>query len=171
MWVALRFVGLVNAAIWFGGCVFFTFAAAPAIFQPEMKRLLQDYNTGVVASLMQERYFAFQVVCGLIALAHALLEWLLRRPDPRRLPVGLLAVLCAISFAGAFWFQPRIKALHQVRYTAPTLLEREQARATFRRWHGLSQGLNLVLLGGLVFYLWRAATPVADPPFLRSGSR
>jgi hypothetical protein len=158
----LWFVGLLNAAIWLGGCVFFSFAAAPAIFQPEMKRLLQDYHTGLVAQLMQQRYFSFQLVCGVVALLHTLAAALL---TPRRrawLTGGLLGILCAITLAGIFWFQPHLKALYDVKYRAPELAQREAAAVAFRGWHGLSQGLNLIMLGGLVVYLWRTAAGVPD---------
>jgi hypothetical protein len=159
----LRFVGLLNAAVWLGGCVFFTFAAAPAIFQPGLKRLFHDYYIGVIAQFMQERYFTFQVVCGAVALAHAVVEWLLRRHEPWRSPPWLLAGLLALSLAGRFWFHPYLKALHEIRYSAPTAAQQAEARATFRKWHGLSQALNLLLLGGLVWHLWRRAAPDPDP--------
>jgi hypothetical protein len=165
MWSVLRTIGLMNAAVWLGGCVFFTFAAAPALFQPEMKRLLQDYHTGLVAQLMQERYYSFQVVCGAVALAHTLLEWLVGRRSRSSFVPGLLALLYAIILSGTFWLLPHMKALHTAKYTAPTTPQREQAAASFRAWHGLAQGLNLFMLGGLAVYLWRlgAATPNTLP--------
>jgi hypothetical protein len=151
----LRLIGLLNAAIWLGGCVFFTLAAAPAIFQPEMKRLFQDYYTGIIAQFMQQRYFNFQVVCGAIAIAQALLEWVVvRRPRPLLGPV-LLAILYALTLSGAFWFQPRLVALHRTKYTASSPAQREQAATTFRAWHGLSQGINLLAVVGLAVYVGR----------------
>ena len=38
--MVLRFIGVMNAALWFGAALFFTFAIAPAFSSPEMKRLL-----------------------------------------------------------------------------------------------------------------------------------
>ncbi len=161
----LRFVGVTNAAVWLGGCVFFSLAAAPAIFQPEMRRLFQDYYTGVVAQFMQERYISFQLVCGAVALSHALLEWLLDKRERRLLMPLLLAGLYGITLAGALWFLPSLKGFRQAKYLAPTVQERQQAATSFRAWHSLSQGLNLLMLGGLTFYFWRTVTrpPPASP--------
>jgi hypothetical protein len=158
----LWFVGLLNAAIWLGGCVFFTLAAAPAIFQPEMKRLLQDYHTGLVAQLMQHRYFSFQLVCGVVAVIHTATDAVLNRRRQAWRTGALVAILCAITLAGIVWFQPHLNALYDVKYRAPAAAQRESAAVAFRAWHGLSQALNLVMLGGLLVYLWRSAAPSPD---------
>jgi hypothetical protein len=166
MWTVLRVIGVANAAIWLGGSVFFTLAAAPAVFQPEMKRLFQDYYVGLVAQMLQERYFSFQVVCGAVALAHGLVEWLAGRRPRTMAVLGVLAVLYSIVLAGAFWFVPHLASLHKTRHTAASAAERQQAVASFRAWHGLSQGLNLVLLGGLGFYFWRTVSPSPASAFM-----
>ncbi len=157
----LRFVGLLIAAVWLGGCVFFTVAAAPAIFQPDLKRIFHEYYIGLIAQFMQERYFSFQVVCGAIALAHAILERWWRRHEPWRSPAWLLVALLAVALAGRSWFVPHLKRLQETRYLAPTVAQQAAARASFRQWHGLAQGLNLLVLAGLVWHLWRRA--VTDP--------
>ena len=36
----LRFVGILNAAVWFGTAIFFSFGAGLVPFSPEMKTLL-----------------------------------------------------------------------------------------------------------------------------------
>jgi hypothetical protein len=55
--------------------------------------------------------------------------------------------------------QPKIKDLHRAKYTAATPQSREAAARSLRWWHGGAQGLNLLLLAGLVTYLWRVAHP------------
>ena len=66
---ALVIIGWLNAAIWLGGSLYFSLVAAPSVFQPAMKRVFNDYQVGVVAQLMLERYFLFQVICASVALA------------------------------------------------------------------------------------------------------
>ncbi len=158
----LRFVGLLIAAVWLGGCVFFTLAGAPAIFQPGLRRLFHEYYIGIIAQFLQERYFVFQVICGSLALAHAVIEWLLRRHEPWPSPPWLLAGLLALGLAGFFGFYPRLKALYEARYVAPTAAQQAAARASFRQWHGAAQGLNLLLVAGLVWHLWRRSGSDAE---------
>ncbi len=155
----MRCVGLLIAAVWLGGCVFFTLAAAPAIFQPALKRIFHEYYIGLIAQFLQERYFSFQVVCGAAALAHAVVEWFCRPHEPWRSPPWLLVALLALSLAGRYWFCPYLKDLYETRYRAPTVGQQAAAKATFRQWHGVAQGMNLLVLAGLVWHLWRRAAP------------
>ena len=56
-----------------------------------------------------------------------------------------------------------MKALHAIKYGVNNRPEiRESAARSFRAWHGVSQVVNLLMVGGLAVYLWRAANP-ADP--------
>jgi hypothetical protein len=64
---------------------------------------------------------------------------------------------------GGYWLQPKLKALHVTKYgvnTAPEI--REAAGRAFKAWHGVSQVVNVLVVGGLAVYLWRAANP-SDP--------
>src|ERR1022692_4794120 len=163
----LRFVGILNAAVWFGGAVFFTLGAGLAPFSQEMKTLLgpnnYPYFSGAIAQILIARYFHFQLVCGVVAVLHLLAEWLYLGKFPRKVQAGLLVALCAAALFGGYWLQPKLKGLHATKYGANTRPEiREAANRSFRAWHGVSQVVNLLLVGGLATYLWRAANP-SDP--------
>jgi hypothetical protein len=155
---------MVNAAVWLGAAVFFTFAGGPALFSEDMKALLGPNNfpyfSGAIAQVLAARYFKLQLVCGLIALLHLFAEWLYLGRPWRRLTSYLLAGLLLASLAGDFWMQPRIKNLHHAHYTATTSQRREAAAGSLRLWHGAAQGVNLLMLAGLVVYLWRVAHPL-----------
>ena len=168
MYAILRFVGLMNAAVWLGGAVFFSCVAAPAIFQPAMKRLFHPYYIGLVAQLMQERYFLFHLACGGIALLHTAGYWLLRRRESQRVMLSVLAAICVLNLAGTFLLLPTMKSLFQTEQTAPTQVQRDQAKAAFFRWHGVTQSFNLVIMGGLVFYVWRMAAPTVENRYGKS---
>ncbi len=163
----LRFVGILNAAVWFGAALFFTFGAGLAPFSHEMQALLgpknYPYFSGAIAEILIARYFRFQLACSIVAVLHLLAEWLYLGKFPRKFQVGLLGGLCAAALLGGYWLQPRLRALHAAKYGVNTAPEtREAATRSFRTWHGASQVLNLLLVGGLTAYLWRAVNP-SDP--------
>src|SRR5262249_8101692 len=63
--LVIRFIGVMNAAIWLGAAVSFTFAAAPAFFSGEaLKMGLHPYWRGAMAELVLARYFYLQYICG-----------------------------------------------------------------------------------------------------------
>jgi len=163
----LRFVGILNAAVWFGAAIFFTFAAGSAPFSDEMQRLLGTNNfpyfSGAIAQIFVARYFYLQLICAAVAVLHLFAEWLYLGKHPRKLQVGLLIGLCTAALLSGYWLQPKLNALHATKYGLSTRPEvRETAGRSFRAWHGVSQVVNILLVGGLVAYLWRAANP-SDP--------
>ena len=116
----LRFVGILNAAVWFGSAIFFTFGTGLVPFSQEMKSLLGQANypyfSGAIAQLLIARYFRFQVACAMIAVVHLLAEWLYLGKHPQKLQMGLLIGLASTVLIGGYWLQPKMKALarHQI---------------------------------------------------------
>ena len=169
MFVLLRFVGLVNAAVWLGSAVFLTFAAGPAVFSPQMAEVLPRYHAGRVAQILLSRYFILQYVCSGIAVLHLLAEWLYAGRKPGRFDVTLVSVLLGCALLGGIWLQPKMKQLHVVKYATNTsLVQKEAATRSFGLWHGVSQSFNLVLLGGILAYFWRKTNDATLPRPLRS---
>ena len=172
MIACLRFIGLLNAAIWLGAVVFFTFRAGPACVSPEMETLLGaknfPYFSGAFEQLVAARYLTLVSVSAVIALAHLLAEWLYMGRPARKFSLALLAGLLALVGLG-FWVEPRLKQLHTTRYAANTPpAQRDAAAKSFRLWHAGSRALNLVMLAGLVVYVWRVANPPDAPRFISS---
>jgi hypothetical protein len=154
----LRFIGVVNAAVWFGAAIFFTFVVAPAFFTTEMKTLLGDAYSGLVAQMVLHRYFILNYWCTGIGLVHFLAEWVYLGRSLQRWLLGLLITMLTFSLIGGLWLQPKLRRLHQIKYGRAELFTSEQrAEATrlFRIWHGVSQVINLLMLGGLGVYYWR----------------
>lgn len=163
----LRFVGILNAAVWFGTAIFFSFGVGLAPFSQEMKSLLGQNNypyfSGAIAQLLIARYFDFQIACGGVAVLHLLAEWLYLGKLPRKFQVGLLVGLCSAALLGGYGLQPKLKALHATKYGVNHRPEiRLAADRSFRAWHGVSQVVNFLVVAGLAVYLWRAANP-SDP--------
>jgi hypothetical protein len=160
----LRLVGLINAAVWFGGAIFFTFGTGPAFFSPEMMRLLGRPHAGAAAQLLLERYFFIMQLCSTIALLHLLVEWLYTGKPLQNFTLGLLVAMLGLSLMGGQWFQPKLQRLHREMFVTangwvpePITLAQKAAEKSFRAWHGVSQGVNLLYVLGLVVYFGRIA--------------
>jgi hypothetical protein len=172
----LRFIGVTNAAVWLGAAVFFTLGVAPVFFTQEVKHLFNDslFWPGLLAQVALERYFCLQYICSIVALVHQAAEWLYLGRALRRFTLGLLIGLISLSFIGGLWLQPKLRRLHLIKYgvteqykPAPIPAE-ERARAArrFGAWHGIAQGVNLIVLAGLLVYFWRVTHPNDSTRFL-----
>ena len=176
MIVLLRFVGILNASVWLGAAIFFTFGVAPGIFSPELKKLFGPAYTGLFGQSVVARFFLLQYCCGGIALLHQLAEWVYLGRAFHKITLGVLMGLCAISLVGGLVLQPKMKKWHQIKYSTELyrrelFLPEEKAHAAklFGAWHGVSATLNLLALGGLAFYLWRMANPGDGTRFVPAG--
>jgi hypothetical protein len=172
----LRFVGIVNAAIWLGAAIFFTFGAGPAIFSGDMRTLLGANNfpffSGAIARIILNSYFHFQIACGVVALLHLAAGKLYLGRPVSKFTVGLLTSLLAITLLGGFWLQPKMHDLHVRGYSPKVSVgERATAMHSFRVWHGISQVINLFVIGGIIVYVWRVNNPPNPTQFVRPGSK
>ncbi len=165
MLIALRIVGLFNAAIWFGSALFFTFGVAPGIFSDEMRRVfapagspLGDYYLGVIAQHLIGRYFTVNLICGVIALAHFFGEIIYAGRPFNRLTFGLIVGILGLGLLAGALFSPKIKTLHQAKYRG-AVEQRPAAAQQLSRLHAVSMSGNLFSLIALVLYTWRASNP------------
>ncbi len=167
MVAALRLVGIVNAAVWFGAAVCVTLVAGPAFFSKAMLGLLGQAYAGAAAQVMWQKYAVLQYFCGGIALAHLLLEWICSgRPFSRPVLYLLLGLTAFMVWSGV-WVQPRMRQLHLVVYGGrATAAQVEQARKSFGHWHGFSMAANLVVLAGLGIYLGHVTRSVPTLRFV-----
>ena len=165
----LRFMGVINAAVWLGGAWFFTFAVAPAFLAPEMKRILGEVYSGVIAQMLMARYFHLFYGCGALALLHQAAECLYLGRALHKFTLGLLLATVSLGLVGGLWLQPKLRSLHQVEHGRDEFYSREEkeaAAAAFSRWQGFSQMLNILALGGLTIYFWRMTNASDAPRFI-----
>ncbi len=157
----LRFVGIINAAIWFGGTVAMTFVAQRSFFSAEMKDLLshQDYFNGAIAQIAFKHFFILQCVCGIIALLHLVAETFYLGRFLSRFRFGLLVGILALTFLGGFFMQPKMRELHRIEYRDASEPARIQAAKSFPLWHVAAQIANLLVVCGLGVYFWRIVHP------------
>jgi hypothetical protein len=156
--LALRMVGIFNAAIWLGSAIFFTFALTTGVFSEEFKRIFGGYYTGIVAQTFIGRYFIVHVVCAIIALVHFFAEMAYAGRPFRRLTFGLLVGVLALGLIGGQFFAPRLKELHQVKYRG-TPEQQAAAQKQFSRLHALSRIADLLSLLVIVTYTWQVSNP------------
>ncbi len=147
-------MGVLNAAVWCGSSIF-VFAALPALFTPGMKHLLTDAGVGYAAEAIFSRFFILQYCCAAIAIVHMVVDWLYYGRQIRKSTLGVMAVVVALILAGGLWAQPKMRNLHVAKYFGNTPEKQAQAGRAFGRWHAASESANLIILCGLVWYLWR----------------
>jgi len=169
----LRFIGLMNAAVWLGAVVFFALGASPVCVSARMETLLHAANfpfySVAIQQVLMSRYFAFLLATAIIALLHLLAEWLYMGRPARTVSLALLTGLLALVLIGGLWLQPRLATLHTARYaTNATPDERDAAAKSFRLWHAGSQVIHVLMIAGLVIYVWRVAHPSDAPKFISS---
>lgn len=95
-------------------------------------------------------------------MAHLTAEWLYAGRPARALNLGLITGLIAAALAGGLWVQPKMQYLHRVHYFGKTAEERDRAGQSFAVWHGTSECVNLIVIGGLIIYLW-SVTATSEP--------
>ena len=59
----IQLVGALNAAVWLGGTVFFTFIAGPAFFSADLEPILPKPESGIAARYLIGKFAAFQMDC------------------------------------------------------------------------------------------------------------
>lgn len=167
MIAALRFVGTINAAIWFGGAFFYSIGVLPGFFSPEMKRVFKDFYTQVIANEITNQYYSLFYWCGIVALVHQLTEWVYLGKPLQRLNLSIVIAVFCFALFGGLWLQPKLRQLHYISYIedpAYTKAMRRQAYRSFRLWNGFSRVTNLLILPTLLVYAWRIGSP---PPTTR----
>jgi len=157
----------MNAAVWCGSAIFLTIAL-PALFSPQLKDLVPPERVGFAAEAVVARFFLVQYGCGAIALAHLMAEWLYGGRPLRRLNLALVLAMLAVALAGGLWAQPKMNKLHLLKYFGSIPEQRAQAGKSFAVWHAASESVSLLVMGGLIVYLWRVSLPPEGPRF--SGS-
>src|SRR5207247_10855133 len=146
--------------MWFGSSIFFTFSIGPALFSDKMIGLLTRPYAGAAAQIVIERYFLFHELCGGVALAHLVAEWLYMGKPLQRLTLWLLLGIFALGLVGGYGLQPKLRRLHRTIYSpGSTPQQAGQPKQSFKLCHAMSQALNLGILTGTQADLWRVTPP------------
>lgn len=162
----LRFIGTINAAVWLGSAVFVT-VGLPVVFSPEVGRFVQRPLVGIVAENILARYTVVQYWCAGIALIHLVAATVFLGRRFSRFLLSLVLALMAFALVSGLWLQPKMARLHYTKYWGTVTADRVEADRSFRMYHGGSQAANLLVIIGLVIYVWKVTenqTPAMERP-------
>jgi hypothetical protein len=74
--------------------------------------------------------------------------------------------LFMINILGAYALHPRLKELHLKKYSPQTTQEvKASAARSFRILHATSSLMNLLVISGVLVYLWQVTKPVNTARF------
>ena len=128
-------------ALWTGGIALFTFIVTPAIFRSYGRDM-----AGEIVGRLFPGYFLFCLLVSAAALALLFLAGTDRGASPFRASLALLIAAVIISTYVLISLHPRTVAVKQQVATFERSTPDTAARKEFRRLHGVSAVLNLVLL-------------------------
>ncbi len=154
-------------ALLVGGNVLYTFLATPAVFAHFERHL-----AGEIVAAMMPYYFRYGLALAATAAAIFALSASARGGRAFKVSAALLAITLATALAVVLWLYP---AMVEVRAQVPSFAADAPvtaARAAFRRLHGVSAALNLVLLASgtaLLLLAPRHVQPHAPLPRTRGG--
>jgi hypothetical protein len=163
--IFLRYLSFVNASIWAGASIFMLISV-PALFSPDLTRLLSPAYVGFPAEAILSRYFMLQYVCAGVALVHLFAERLYLGRPIQRFTLWLLLGITCLGLLGGFVFQPKINKLHVAKYWGNTPVLRADAAHSIKIWHGVSEVANLIMVGGILIHLFRVTRGSESSRFL-----
>ena len=174
MIATVRFIGLLNAAIWLGSAVFAILGAGRAVSSDAMQELLGPkhfpYYSGVIAHLVASRFWHLHIACALVALLHLAAESLYFGRVVRKGWLVLLAGLLLLGVLQSSWVQPRAQRLHLTANAVNRSANvRQQAAGAYRTLNAVARGFDFVMIAALAAYLWRVANPADSTRFLPPG--
>lgn len=161
----------MNAAIWLGTAIFYTFGVEPACFSADMRAALgvqgQSYFNGAIASVAATSYYHVALACGVVALLHLLAHGLYFGRQTRKFSLGLVVGMFLLTLLASNVIQPAMTRLNRKHYTATETVQRESAAKSFRILHVTSRFIDVLIIGGLIFYVWRVGSPSDTLRFVR----
>jgi uncharacterized membrane protein len=130
----------ITLALWVGGMSVFTFVITPVIF----RAFPRDSASAIVDKLFPF-YFPYNLAISILALAFFLLTGLQKNAG-NKLPLALIIIAIVVNSFITFKLFPAIKEVKHKIVSFENTSPDSPARKQFRVMHGLSMGLNLLLL-------------------------
>ena len=131
-------------ALWVGGITLFTFVITPVIFNSYSRDM-----AGEMVGRLFPVYFLYNLILSLLALIFFLIPWKDISDISRnwfRLSLFCLIIAFFINIFVCFKLHPEIKEIKKEIHSFENLASKDSLRIKFRRLHGISAVLNLLLL-------------------------
>ena len=135
-------------ALWVGGISIFTFLVTPVIFQSFGKD-----TAGEIVGKLFPYYFPYNLIISVLALTVFLLFIGIRGKIEGKITIILLTAAVLINSFITFKLYPDIKEVKQQITTFEIQSDESLMRNKFRKLHGMSAILNLLLLMDGAFLL------------------
>lgn len=170
----VRFIGLMNAAIWLGSAVFAILGAGRVLTSDAMLAILGakhfPYFSGAIAELVASRFWHLHIACSSVALLHLAAESLYFGRGLRKPWLILLLALLCLGTLQVGVIQPNTHKLHLAAHAVNrTTAARQKSAQTLHAWRTVSGTFDLLMLAGLGAYLWRIANPPDSTRFISPG--
>jgi len=128
-------------ALWVGGIAIFTFIITPVIFNSYSR----DMASEIVGRLFPG-YFLYNLILSILALILFFIPWSDIARKGFRLSLFCIVIAVLINIFVCFHLHPEIKAIKKEIHSFETVSSDDPLRMKFRRLHGISAVLNLLLL-------------------------
>jgi len=131
-------------ALWIGGIALFTFILTPAIFSSYSRDM-----AGEIVGKLFPGYFLYNLVLSLLALILSLISPRVISDIARKeygLSIFCIVIAVFINIIVLFKLHPEIRAIKKEIHSFETVSNDDPLRMKFRRLHGVSAVLNLLLL-------------------------
>ncbi len=175
----LRFIGLMNAAVWLGAVVVYAALISPALVSAEMLKVFSEARPamapayrGLAVEIVAWKFYWIHFICGGVAAFHLLMEWLFTGKATRTLMLYLAMTMIVLGLANGVLLHYKMKELHRIRYaylpppvTNKQIEDKAKAGRMFDSLQAATEVMHWIMVAGLVVYLWKTATPGEQPRF------
>jgi putative copper export protein len=157
MMTVLKMVHVLALGLWVGAMTFFSFFTALPLIRklPENVKAPNHWLhlsteqdgirlAGESLEIIFDRYFPYQVACGVVALLTAFV-WFNAEGWVHKLRAGLLVVAVVLAVTNWLYLAPQVSQARTARYTTDPVVK-EQAEETFKRMHGYSLTADMITL-------------------------
>lgn len=142
----LRFIHLLSLIVWLGGMAFFSFIAAPSIFQA-----LPTETAGDVVGVIFPKYWLIGYICSLTTLFTLILLANFERTFPV-IRILILVVMAATTFYTGLVVGSKAREIKSQIRVIEDGSEKAVLKTQFRTYHQRSIILNtIVMVLGVVF--------------------
>ncbi|HKI69044.1 MAG TPA: hypothetical protein VKA67_05605, partial [Verrucomicrobiae bacterium] len=112
-------------------------------------------------------YFYFHLICNILALLHLFAERLYLGRTSSKSSLGLLIGMLTLIIIGGGFMQPRLRQLHNRAHAVNAQpVVKEAAKRSFKVWHVVAEVVNLLVIGGVMVYVWRVNNPADTTRFV-----
>lgn len=175
----LRFIGLMNAAVWFGAVVVYAALISPAMLSPEMldifggaRNPMAPAYRGLAMEIVASKFYWIHFICAGVMAFHLLMDWLFTGKAARTLMLYLAGTMIVLGLANGVLLFQKMKELHRIHYKytpPPVTKEQVEIKAKAATMHDALQTatevIHWIMVAGLLVYTWKTATPGEQPRF------